>query len=194
MTMSIPPRPAVADRAESRVAGGSVMASPAERTNTPRVSVRTKRAGPDTRRRSTGRNAQRAAVLANGTPGESVSSTARPKGYHRGKRSVRPLNRPAWRMFRGPKWRNSAHFGTWASSEHPDQHGPTERLLRQAKPWRGGCHELKPLVAVQRVRLPPGKGAARQPEASLAWRAATPVVKRRQQVMKRRAASKSVKR
>ena len=66
--------------------------------------------------------------------------------------------------------------------------------LRQAKPWRGGCHELKTLTAVQRVRLPPGKGAARQPEASLAWRAATPVVKRRQQVMKRRAASKSVKR
>ena len=60
------------------------------------------------------------------------------------------------------------------------------RLLRQAKPWRGGCHELKPLVAIQRVRLPPGKGAARQPEASLAWRAVTPVVKRRQQVMKRR--------
>src|SRR5437667_550649 len=28
--------------------------------------------------------------------------------------------------------------------------------------------ELKPFVAVQRVRLPPGKGAARQPEASLA--------------------------
>ena len=61
-----------------------------------------------------------------------------------------------------------------------------ELLLRQAKPWRGGCHELKPLVAIQRVRLPPGKGAARQPEASLAWRAVTPVVKRRQQVMKRR--------
>ena len=37
------------------------------------------------------------------------------------------------------------------------------------------CIELKPLVAIQRVRLPPGKGAARQPEASLAWRAATPV-------------------
>jgi hypothetical protein len=29
-------------------------------------------------------------------------------------------------------------------------------------------NELKPFVAVQRVRLPPGKGAARQPEASLA--------------------------
>ena len=66
--------------------------------------------------------------------------------------------------------------------------GTTERLLRQGKPWRGECYELKlkPLVAIQRVRLPPGKGAARQPEASLAWRAATCVVKRRQQVMKRR--------
>ena len=43
-------------------------------------------------------------------------------------------------------------------------------LLRQGKPWRGECYEvkLKPLVAIQRVRLPPGKGAARQPEASLA--------------------------
>ena len=29
-------------------------------------------------------------------------------------------------------------------------------------------HELKPLVAVQRVRRPPGKGRAGQPEASLA--------------------------
>ena len=70
-------------------------------------------------------------------------------------------------------------------------HGSTERLLRQANPWRGGCDDLKPLAAIQRVRLPPGRGAARQPEASLAWRAATPVVKRRQQVTKRRAASKS---
>ena len=65
-------------------------------------------------------------------------------------------------------------------------HWKAERQLRQGKPWRGGCHELKPLVAIQRVQLRPGKGAARQPEASLAWRAATPVVKRRQQVMKRR--------
>ena len=29
-------------------------------------------------------------------------------------------------------------------------------------------HELKPLVAIQRVQLPPGKGLANQPEASLA--------------------------
>ena len=47
-------------------------------------------------------------------------------------------------------------------------------------------HELKPFVAIQRVRLPPGKGAARQPEPSLAWRTVTGVVKRRQEVMKRR--------
>src|SRR6266446_3669252 len=32
----------------------------------------------------------------------------------------------------------------------------------------GRENELKPFVAVQGVRLPPGKGAARQPEASLA--------------------------
>ena len=47
-------------------------------------------------------------------------------------------------------------------------------------------HELKPFTAIQRVRLPPGKGAARQPEPSLTWRAVTGVVKRRQGVMKRR--------
>ena len=58
-------------------------------------------------------------------------------------------------------------------------HRMNERILRQGKPWRGGCDELKPLVAIQRVRLPPGKGAARQPEASLTRRAPTPVVKRR---------------
>ncbi len=73
----------------------------------------------------------------------------------------------------------------------PNLHGLPEYLLRQAKLWKGECHELKPFVAIQRVRLPPGKGAARQPEASLAWRAATSVVKRRQRVTKRRAASKS---
>jgi len=67
-----------------------------------------------------------------------------------------------------------------------DLHGRPERLLRQAKTWKGGSHELKPFVAVQRVRHPPGKGAARQPEASLARRAATRDVKRRQQVTKRR--------
>ena len=45
-------------------------------------------------------------------------------------------------------------------------------------------NELKHFVAVQRVRLPPGKGAARQPEASLARAVATLLVKRRQQVLK----------
>jgi hypothetical protein len=43
---------------------------------------------------------------------------------------------------------------------------------------------LKPFIAIQRVQLPPGKGAARQPEASLAWVAVTPLVKRRQQTSK----------
>ena len=44
--------------------------------------------------------------------------------------------------------------------------------------------ELKPFEAFQRVRPPPGKGAARQPEASLAWAAVTPLVKRRQRMPK----------
>ena len=57
--------------------------------------------------------------------------------------------------------------------------------LRQGKPWKGGrkC-DLKPFAAVQRVRRPPGRGAARQPEASLAWVAATSLVKRRQRMLK----------
>ena len=46
-----------------------------------------------------------------------------------------------------------------------------------------GC-SLKPFAAAQRVRLPPGRGAAHQPEASLAWVAATLLVKRRQQIPK----------
>ena len=47
-------------------------------------------------------------------------------------------------------------------------------------------HELKPFIAIQRVRLPPGKGIAGQPEPSPAWRTVTGVVKRRQGVVKRR--------
>src|ERR1700726_3007598 len=46
-----------------------------------------------------------------------------------------------------------------------------------------GCN-LKPFEAIQRVRPPPGRGAARQPEASLAWAAATSLVKRRQRMLK----------
>src|SRR5271166_2395268 len=57
--------------------------------------------------------------------------------------------------------------------------------LRQEKSWKGGrlCN-LKPFEAIQRVRPPPGRGAARQPEASLAWAAATSLVKRRQRMLK----------
>src|SRR5271166_4942402 len=57
--------------------------------------------------------------------------------------------------------------------------------LRQEKSWKGGglCN-LKPFEAIQRVRPPPGRGAARQPEASLAWAAATALVKRRQRMLK----------
>ena len=52
--------------------------------------------------------------------------------------------------------------------------------MRQEKPWQGGCDELKPCIASQQVQHLPGKGVARQPEASVAWRAATHVVKRTQ--------------
>src|SRR3954452_16783820 len=50
--------------------------------------------------------------------------------------------------------------------------------VRRSPGKEDGCN-LKPFIALQRVRLPPGKGAARQPEASLAWVVATPLVKRR---------------
>jgi hypothetical protein len=46
-----------------------------------------------------------------------------------------------------------------------------------------GCNP-KPFEAIQRVRPPPGRGAARQPEASLAWETATSLVKRRQRMLK----------
>src|SRR5208282_6274090 len=58
-------------------------------------------------------------------------------------------------------------------------------LLRQEKSWKGEWkRNLKPFEAIQRVRPPPGRGAARQPEASLAWETATSLVKRRQQMLK----------
>ena len=44
---------------------------------------------------------------------------------------------------------------------------------------------MKPFIVIQRVRLPPGKGAACQPEARVAWRTAMCVVKRTQRVAKR---------
>ena len=42
----------------------------------------------------------------------------------------------------------------------------------------------EPFEVTQRVRHPPGRGAARQPEASLAWAAVTSLVKRRQRKLK----------
>src|SRR5208283_1804211 len=57
--------------------------------------------------------------------------------------------------------------------------------LRQEKSWKGEWkRNLKPFEAIQRVRPPPGRGAARQPEASLAWETATSLVKRRQRMLK----------
>src|SRR5271165_6033787 len=57
--------------------------------------------------------------------------------------------------------------------------------LRQEKSWKGEWkRNLKPFEAIQRVRPPPGRGAARQPEARLAWETATSLVKRRQQMLK----------
>ena len=73
----------------------------------------------------------------------------------------------------------------WLHSRHPARQTPRFEMARgQESPGKeDGCN-LKPFIAVQRVRRPPGKGAARQPEASLAWVAATPLVKRRQRILK----------
>ncbi len=68
-------------------------------------------------------------------------------------------------------------------------HPTTERILRQAKLWKGGCDDLKSLklfIATQRVQLPHGKGQASQPEPSVAWRAATHDAKHTQGVAKQR--------
>ena len=61
-------------------------------TNTVPETVRTNRAGPDARRKSTRRNAQRSVVLAHGTRSRPATSTARPSGYVT-RPSVRRLRR-----------------------------------------------------------------------------------------------------
>jgi hypothetical protein len=59
--------------------------------------------------------------------------------------------------------------------------------LRQDKSRKGGGDfDLKPFVAIQRVRRPPGKGQASRPEASFAGVVATSLLKRKQQVPKPR--------
>ena len=59
----------------------------------------------------------------------------------------------------------------------------TPACVRVSPGKEDGC-DLKPFKATQRVRRPPGKGGARQPEASLARAAATAFVKRRQRALK----------
>src|SRR5271169_1557065 len=61
--------------------------------------------------------------------------------------------------------------------------GVDEPCDRRSPGKEDGCN-LKPFEAIQRVRLPPGRGAARQPEASLAREAATSLAKRRQRKLK----------
>jgi len=51
-------------------------------------------------------------------------------------------------------------------------------------PGKEDGDDLKLFIVTQRVRRPPGKGGARQLEASLAWMTATLFVKRRQRVLK----------
>jgi hypothetical protein len=63
----------------------------------------------------------------------------------------------------------------------PPGMGPT--CVRTSPGKEEEC-DLKPFNVTQRVRRPPGKGGARQPEASLAWVTATSFVKRRQRVLK----------
>ena len=99
---------------------------------------------------------------------------------------------PEWDTVR---YLSVSHRPRWQDSSIGRQYGCGFQLfwqdfsgnsLRQGKPWQGGSDELKPCTASQQVRHLSGKGAARQPEASVAWRAATHVVKRTQRVAKRR--------
>jgi len=48
------------------------------------------------------------------------------------------------------------------------------KLVRQAKPGKGGRDDLKPFVGTQRVANPARKRLASHPEASLAWRWGNP--------------------
>src|SRR6516165_406927 len=61
--------------------------------------------------------------------------------------------------------------------------GVDEPCDRRSPGKENGCN-LKPFEATQRVRHPPGRGAARQPEASLASEAVTSLVKPRQRKLK----------
>ena len=54
----------------------------------------------------------------------------------------------------------------------------------RVSPGKGEGCSRKPFIVTQRVRHPPGRGAARQPEASLARVSATALVKRRQRSLK----------
>ena len=76
-----------------------------------------------------------------------------------------------------PRWRSRNLSATPperpARCQQPTYISDLENCLRQDKSWIGGCDELKPFIASQRVRLPSGKGAAHQPGARVAWRAVT---------------------
>jgi hypothetical protein len=86
---------------------------------------------------------------------------------------VRPLSAPAPTGALSPFFEGDekeAHPARFAVTDRST--GPAERCrVRRAGEEDDRRHELKPLVAIQRVQLPPGKGSASQPEASLArWR------------------------
>ena len=91
-------------------------------TNTVPVTVPTNRAGPDARRKSTRRNAQRSVVLAHGTRSRPATSTARPNGYVTG-----PGGR-GWVTARGHPAIRSA-FAARASATAMDGHA-LHSLLR----------------------------------------------------------------
>jgi hypothetical protein len=74
-------------------------------------------------------------------------------------------------------------FEMWTDLSGGCCRGLNPACVRKSPGKEDGCN-LKPFEVVQRVRLPPGKGAAHQPEASLAWAAVTPLVKRRPQIPK----------
>src|ERR1700736_1748947 len=87
----------------------------------------------------------------------------------------------------GSRWRRDEYSARDRRARLRDRRRAAWRRppWRQEKSWKGEWRcNLKPFEAIQRVRPPPGRGAARQPEASLAWETATSLVKRRQRMLK----------
>jgi hypothetical protein len=117
--------------------------------------------------------ADRARICLLGKPSRSiVASIIRPTGECR----LIEFADPAHRLRGNRRARRLSDLIKFATGMRPT-------CVRTSPGKEDGC-DLKPFIVTQRVRHPPGKGGARQPEASLAWATATAFVKRRQRILK----------